>query len=74
MPVVLDHSDHDAWLTGKVGVELLRPAPNDLLRMWPVLKRVNGSGRGDDDPNLVEPVGDAANAFGLATRKRSGMR
>jgi hypothetical protein len=44
--LVLDHSDHDAWLTGKVGVELLRPAPNDLLRMWPVSKRVNASGRG----------------------------
>jgi hypothetical protein len=22
----------DAWLTGKAGAELLRPAPNDLLR------------------------------------------
>ncbi len=34
-----------------------RPAPNDLLRMWPVSKRVNVSDRGDDDPGLVEPVG-----------------
>ena len=53
-------SDLDAWLTGKAGVELLRPAPNDLLRMWPVSKRVNVSGRGDDDPGLVEPVEDEA--------------
>jgi len=37
-----------------------RPAPNDLLRMWPVSKRVNVSGRGDDDPNLIEPVKDEA--------------
>ena len=56
MPVLLGQSDLDAWLTGKAGVELLRPAPNDLLRMWPVSKRVNVSGRGDDDPGLIEPV------------------
>lgn len=33
MPVLLKHHDLDAWLTRKAGVELLRPAPNDLLRM-----------------------------------------
>ena len=65
MPVVLGRRDHDAWLTGKAGAKLLRPAPNDLLRMWPVSKRVNVSGRGDDDPSLVEPVEDnAAQVFG----------
>ena len=47
-------------ITGKAGVELLRPAPNDLLRMWPVSKRVNASGRGDDDPGLIEPIEDEA--------------
>ena len=56
MPVMLAQRDHETWLTGKAGVELLRPAPNDLLRMWPVSKRVNASGRGDDDPSLIEPV------------------
>jgi putative SOS response-associated peptidase YedK len=56
MPVMLDRCDHEAWLTGKAGPELLRPAPNGLLRMWPVSKRVNFSGRGDDDPSLIEPV------------------
>ena len=40
MPVLLGRQDHDAWLTDKAGVELLRPASNYLLRMWPVLKRV----------------------------------
>jgi putative SOS response-associated peptidase YedK len=49
-----------APVTGKAGVELLRPAPNDLLRMWPVSKLVNVSGRGDDDPSLIEPVDDEA--------------
>jgi putative SOS response-associated peptidase YedK len=60
MPVLLNRRDHEAWLTGKAGVELLRPAPNDILRMWPVSKQVNASGRGDDNPNLVEPVEDEA--------------
>ena len=60
MPVLLGRQDHDAWLTRKAGVELLRPAPNDFLRMWPVSKRVNFSGRGDDDPSLIEPVDDEA--------------
>jgi putative SOS response-associated peptidase YedK len=48
MPVLLGQHDLDAWLTGKAGVELMRPAPNDLLCMWPVSKRVNVSGRGDN--------------------------
>ena len=56
MPVFLSQQDHDAWLTGKVGVEVLRSAPNDLLRMWPVSTRVNKSGVGDDDPSLIEPI------------------
>ena len=56
MPVLLGRHDLDAWLSGKAGVELLRPASNDLLRMWPVSKRVNMSGRGDEDPSLTEPV------------------
>jgi len=53
MPVLLDRHEHDAWLTGKAGAEILRPAPNDLLRMWPVSKPVNVSGRGDDGPSLI---------------------
>jgi putative SOS response-associated peptidase YedK len=64
MPVLLGQHDLDAWLTGKAGVELLRPAPNDILRMWPVSKRVNVSGRGDDDPSLIEPIEDEAIAEG----------
>jgi putative SOS response-associated peptidase YedK len=66
MPVLLEHRDLDAWPTGNAGVELLRPAPNGLLRMWPVSKRVNVSGKGDDDPSLVKPVDDEAIAEGSA--------
>ena len=36
--------------------------PNDILRMWQVSKRVNVSGRGADDPSLIEPVEVEANA------------
>jgi putative SOS response-associated peptidase YedK len=55
MAVILGRQD-GPWLTGKAGAELLRPAPNDILRMWPVSKRVNKTGVGDDDPSLVEAV------------------
>jgi hypothetical protein len=57
---LLGHQDHDAWLTGRAGVDLLQPAPNDLLRMWPVSRQVNVSGRGDDDRSLIEPIGNEA--------------
>jgi putative SOS response-associated peptidase YedK len=33
MPVILERQNHDAWLTGKASIEMLRPAPNVLLRM-----------------------------------------
>jgi putative SOS response-associated peptidase YedK len=56
MPVPLCQRDIDSWLSGKAGVELLPPAPNDHSRMWPVSKRVNVSGRGDDDPSLIESI------------------
>jgi hypothetical protein len=52
----------NSLISGKAGVELSQPVPNDLLRMWPVSKRVNVSGLGDDDPSLTEPV--EANATG----------
>jgi putative SOS response-associated peptidase YedK len=52
MPVFLDRRDHEAWLTRKAGVELLRPAPDGLLHLWPVSKRVNKTGAGDDNPHI----------------------
>jgi len=64
IPVLLGPHQIDAWLTGKAGVEVLRPAPNDRLRMWTVSTRVNVSGRGDDDPSLIEPIGEPVVANG----------
>jgi putative SOS response-associated peptidase YedK len=56
MPVVLDKSDIDLWLKGTIGTELLKPTPEDRLRMWPVSRRVNKTGIGDDDPRLIDEV------------------
>ena len=56
MPVVLDNADFGSWLGGSAGAELLKPAAEDRLRLWPVSRRVNKTGTGDDDPTLVEEV------------------
>jgi hypothetical protein len=54
--VVLDKADIGTWLKGKAGTELLEPAAKDRLRMWPVSRRVNKTGTGDDDPTLLDEV------------------
>jgi putative SOS response-associated peptidase YedK len=64
IPVFLGGDDHDAWLTRMAGVEVLRTAPNDLLRLWPVSTRVNKSGHGDDDPSLIGAIDVETNAPG----------
>jgi putative SOS response-associated peptidase YedK len=56
MPVLLDKGDSGPWLSGTAGTELLRPAAEDRVRMWPVSRRVNKTGSGDDDPTLIEQV------------------
>ena len=43
MPVLLAEKDFEPWLSGSAGMELLKPAANDLLQRWPVSKRVNSS-------------------------------
>jgi putative SOS response-associated peptidase YedK len=56
MPAIIEEKDFDAWLKGEVGREVLKPAPEDVLREWTVSTRVNKSGEGDDDPTIVDPV------------------
>jgi putative SOS response-associated peptidase YedK len=51
MPVILGRADVDRWL-GEGGTALLRPAPEDWLRHWPVSTRVNSVK--NDAPDLVE--------------------
>lgn len=58
MPAVLEPGDIDAWMSGRGGVELLRPATDAMLRMWPVSTRVNrATPEGDEDATLIEQVG-----------------
>jgi putative SOS response-associated peptidase YedK len=56
MPVLLARADFAAWLGGTAGVELLRPAAEDTLRLWPVSKRVNSTRTDDEDATLKDEV------------------
>jgi putative SOS response-associated peptidase YedK len=56
MPVLLSEDQFEPWLCGAAGVEILKPAPDDMLQRWPVSKRVNSSRAPADDPNLIEPI------------------
>jgi len=47
-----------------------RSAPNGLLHMWPVSKRVNVSGRGEADASLIERVSDATIAEGQMFKRQ----
>jgi putative SOS response-associated peptidase YedK len=58
---LLAEKDFEPWLSGEAGLELLRPAANDLLHRWPVSKRVNSSRAPDDDPTLIERIACPAN-------------
>jgi putative SOS response-associated peptidase YedK len=55
MLVLLDEAAAAAWLSGDAGLEVLKPAPEDALLMWPVSRRVSKPGNGDD-ATLIEPV------------------
>ena len=55
MPVLLTGSDIDACLKGSLGQDEFQPSFGSALREWPVSKRVNRTGVGDDDPTIVEP-------------------
>jgi putative SOS response-associated peptidase YedK len=56
MPMILEEQDWSTWLGEAEGdnVALLRPAPDGLLRIWPVDRRV-GSPR-NNGPELLEPI------------------
>ncbi len=34
MPVILDKEHFEPWLNGAAGLELLKPAANDVLQRW----------------------------------------
>jgi putative SOS response-associated peptidase YedK len=56
MPVFLGEDQFAPWLSGEAGAGVLKPAPNDFLKRWPVSKRVNSSKADADDATLIEPI------------------
>ena len=56
MPALLSEKDFEPWLGGEASVELLTPAPDDMLQRWPVSKRVNSSKAPADDPTLIDRI------------------
>lgn len=54
MPVILPPEQHEAWLGGKAGTEILRPYPAKLMRAYPVSARV-GSPK-NNDAAIIEPM------------------
>jgi putative SOS response-associated peptidase YedK len=59
MPVLLEPGQFDHWLTASMGIEDLKPAPNDYLRRWAVSKRVSSSKSDKNDVTLIEAVESA---------------
>ncbi len=64
MPVLLGAEDFNGWLDGTLGPEALKPAAESALREWIFSSRMNRTGHGDDDPTIVELVGEAAKCSG----------
>jgi hypothetical protein len=56
MPAFLTEAQVPSWLSGEVGVEVLKPVPNDYIQRWPVSKRVNSSKAGADEARPIEPT------------------
>ena len=54
MPVIVEEPDWPAWLSEAEGdaASLLRPAPEDVLRLWPVGRAVNNVR--NDGPELLD--------------------
>ena len=55
MPVLLTRETAGDWLSGAKGSELLKPDENDLVKAWPVSRKVNSS-KAPDAPDLIAPI------------------
>jgi putative SOS response-associated peptidase YedK len=56
MAVLLQQEAIDKWLSGEMSAAELHPASESALREWPIDRRINRSGEGDDDPMTIEPI------------------
>jgi putative SOS response-associated peptidase YedK len=56
MPVILETKDFEQWEQDAVkdAAALMKPAREELLQRWPVLKRVNSSRADGDDATSIE--------------------
>lgn len=53
--VLLRPEGFDALLNEMLGPEAFKPASESALREWPVSRRVNRAGEGDDEPTIIDP-------------------
>jgi putative SOS response-associated peptidase YedK len=68
VPVVLEKHQLDQWMNGTPdqAAELMKPAPEDALRKWPVSKRIKGACAGEEGRDTLsaeerhQPHGRAA--------------
>ena len=54
MPVILPEENHDSWLSGEAGKEILVPYPAERMKAWPISDRVNSPK--NDDAEMIAPV------------------
>jgi putative SOS response-associated peptidase YedK len=54
MPVILPEEQHDPWLSGKAGKEILIPFPAERMKAWPISSRANSPK--NDDAEIIVPV------------------
>ena len=52
MPVILPPETRDRWLSGEAGKEVLRPFPDQEMKIRPVSTRINKPE--NNDPGLLE--------------------
>ena len=61
MPAILAPEGYTRWLCDEPDpLELMRPFPADLMRIWPISTRVNKPE--NDDPSIIEPIELASDA------------
>lgn len=67
MPVIIGLEEADAWLAPDAAIgeiaSLLRPAPDDTLRVWPVSRAVNSVR--NNGPHLLRPADAVPETLGL---------
>src|SRR4051794_9823813 len=56
LPVVLEQYQFKPWLKGAAGLEVLKPAADDVREKCPLSTRVNSSRPSDGDAPLIEPI------------------